>query len=280
MGVAGLLCNLLVFVLVMQLSTETNTLMTCRRRASDSIERRFCFDITVGTSEKNQQMTLQALSDDDLQAWLLAMDGKEPVTSLAHLTVVTWSLLYSELLFSDLQWTGETPRIRQWVNYHLDDISHVFCGSNQVLHVFDLCCICLLQVSSTISVSSLSRVASNASNREVSHHCAAAVCRQTTHTALHQISRLISSHLTGLEEQGLYRIVGVASKVTKLTNTGLGINVKLTRQINLYLHWESEFLKATMLALTDRKKAEKLDLSDSELWETKTVTSALKNYFR
>ena len=57
--------------------------MTCRRRASDSIERRFCFDITVGTSEKNQQMTLQALSDDDLQAWLLAMDGKEPVTSLS-----------------------------------------------------------------------------------------------------------------------------------------------------------------------------------------------------
>ena len=29
-------------------------------------------------------------------------------------------------------------------------------------------------------------------------------------------------YFAGLDEQGLYRIVGVASKVTKLTNLGLG----------------------------------------------------------
>lgn len=56
----------------------------------------------------------------------------------------------------------------------------------------------------------------------------------------------------GLEEQGIYRVVGVASKVTKLLNTGL-----------------------------DRRKNEKLtNLDDSQEWETKTITSALKSYLR
>ena len=35
-----------------------------------------------------------------------------------------------------------------------------------------------------------------------------------------------------------------------------------------------------MILFEDRRKAEKLDFSDSDVWETKTVTSALKNYFR
>lgn len=55
----------------------------------------------------------------------------------------------------------------------------------------------------------------------------------------------------GLEEQGLYRLVGVGSKVTKLLQQGL-----------------------------DRRKTEKLVLSDRCEWETKTITSAVKTYFR
>lgn len=56
----------------------------------------------------------------------------------------------------------------------------------------------------------------------------------------------------GLEEQGMYRVVGVMSKVTKLLNMGL-----------------------------DRRKAEKLaGLDDPQEWETKTITSALKCYLR
>jgi len=55
----------------------------------------------------------------------------------------------------------------------------------------------------------------------------------------------------GLEEQGLYRVVGVNSKVTKLLNMGL-----------------------------DRRKADKLNLEDALEWESKTVTSALKTYLR
>ncbi|KAK9497831.1 hypothetical protein O3M35_003747 [Rhynocoris fuscipes] len=55
----------------------------------------------------------------------------------------------------------------------------------------------------------------------------------------------------GLEEQGLYRVVGVSSKVSKLLSMGL-----------------------------DRRKWDKLNMDDSTEWESKTITSALKTYLR
>lgn len=56
----------------------------------------------------------------------------------------------------------------------------------------------------------------------------------------------------GLEEQGIYRVVGVTSKVNNLLKMGL-----------------------------DRRKADRLaNLDDPQEWETKTITSALKNYLR
>ena len=55
----------------------------------------------------------------------------------------------------------------------------------------------------------------------------------------------------GLEDEGLYREVGVASKVTKLLSDGL-----------------------------DEKKLEKINLDDPFAWDTKTLTSAAKTYLR
>lgn len=55
----------------------------------------------------------------------------------------------------------------------------------------------------------------------------------------------------GLEEQGLYRVVGVTSKVTKLLTMGL-----------------------------DKRKVDKFNLNDRFEWESKTITSALKTYLR
>lgn len=56
----------------------------------------------------------------------------------------------------------------------------------------------------------------------------------------------------GLEEQGIYRVVGVTSKVNNLLKMGL-----------------------------DRRKTDRLvNLDDPQEWETKTITSALKNYLR
>jgi hypothetical protein len=58
-------------------------------------------------------------------------------------------------------------------------------------------------------------------------------------------------YIVGLEDQGLYRLVGVSSKVSKLLSMGL-----------------------------DRRKVEKLNLEDRLEWENKTITSAIKTYLR
>lgn len=54
-------------------------LTTCIRRMSESIEKRFCFDIQV-EGRPNIIYTFQALSEDDRKAWMDIMDGREPVS--------------------------------------------------------------------------------------------------------------------------------------------------------------------------------------------------------
>uniref|UniRef100_A0A8C9WYW2 Rho GTPase activating protein 42 n=1 Tax=Sander lucioperca TaxID=283035 RepID=A0A8C9WYW2_SANLU len=67
---------------------EMFKLKSCIRRKTDSIDKRFCFDIEV--MERHGVMTLQALSESNRRLWLEAMDGKEPVRNSA-----CWSLKYS-----------------------------------------------------------------------------------------------------------------------------------------------------------------------------------------
>uniref|UniRef100_A0A3B5QLE6 Rho GTPase-activating protein 42 n=1 Tax=Xiphophorus maculatus TaxID=8083 RepID=A0A3B5QLE6_XIPMA len=59
---------------------ETFKLKSCIRRKTDSIDKRFCFDIEV--VERHGVMTLQALSESNRRLWLEAMDGKEPIYNL------------------------------------------------------------------------------------------------------------------------------------------------------------------------------------------------------
>uniref|UniRef100_A0AAQ4PD87 Rho GTPase activating protein 42 n=1 Tax=Gasterosteus aculeatus aculeatus TaxID=481459 RepID=A0AAQ4PD87_GASAC len=63
---------------------EMFKLKSCIRRKTDSIDKRFCFDIEV--VERHGVMTLQALSEPNRRLWLEAMDGKEPVRNSAFLT--------------------------------------------------------------------------------------------------------------------------------------------------------------------------------------------------
>ncbi|XP_060562479.1 rho GTPase-activating protein 26-like isoform X5 [Ruditapes philippinarum] len=142
---------------------ETVTLQSCTRRASDSIDRRFCIDLSV--MEKTSVLTFQALSEEDRKLWMDVMDGKEPIYNKPHSTTEDSSL---------------------------DEV-----GFNFIKR-----CLCAIE------------------NR-------------------------------GLDDQGLYRVVGVSSKVNKLITLGL-----------------------------DRKKADKLDLNDPTQYETKTITSAVKHYLR
>ncbi|XP_076665069.1 GTPase regulator associated with FAK isoform X4 [Andrena cerasifolii] len=147
-------------------SKEILTLASCVRRTSDTIEKRFCFDITT-VDKPNVIYTFQALSEEDRKLWLDAMDGKDPNYPIV----------------------GVSTKSEETV---LDETGFTFVSK----------CIAVLEE-------------------------------------------------RGLEEQGLYRVVGVASKVNKLLAMGL-----------------------------DRRKLEKLTLDDRFEWESKTITSALKTYLR
>ncbi|XP_053703559.1 oligophrenin-1-like isoform X2 [Synchiropus splendidus] len=57
--------------------TTQLTLKSCIRRKTESIDKRFCFD--VETHERNAPVTFQALSEGDRKLWMEAMDGKEPI---------------------------------------------------------------------------------------------------------------------------------------------------------------------------------------------------------
>ncbi|CAB1352746.1 unnamed protein product [Coregonus sp. 'balchen'] len=52
-------------------------LKSCFRRKTESIDKRFCFDIE--TYERNIPVTLQAVSEANRKLWMEAMDGKEPI---------------------------------------------------------------------------------------------------------------------------------------------------------------------------------------------------------
>lgn len=146
---------------------ETLTLKSCVRRMSESIEKRFCFDVTV-EERPGIVYTLQALSEEDRRLWMDAMDGREPTYS---------------------QPVGTSPKGQE---SRLDDFGFAFVNK----------CISVLEQ-------------------------------------------------RGLEDQGLYRLVGVGSKVKKLLLMGL-----------------------------DKKRLQHLNLEDDSEWENKTITSALKFYFR
>ncbi|XP_013916488.1 PREDICTED: rho GTPase-activating protein 26-like [Thamnophis sirtalis] len=56
---------------------EAITLKSCTRRKTDSIEKRFCFDVEA--VDRSGVITMQALSEEDRRLWMEAMDGREPV---------------------------------------------------------------------------------------------------------------------------------------------------------------------------------------------------------
>ncbi|XP_049540899.1 rho GTPase-activating protein Graf [Anopheles darlingi] len=156
-----------------QTTPEIFTLSSCIRRLSE-FEKRYCFDL-IFTERSSMTYTFQALSEEDIKAWLDAMDGKEP-------TNLTLSTKYNE-------------------DSTLDEVGFAFVKK----------CIEILEK-------------------------------------------------RGLEEEGLYRIGGVSTKITKLLQMGL-----------------------------DRKKTEKERLSffhddqsgsAADVLESKTIASALKQYLR
>ncbi|XP_041657956.1 rho GTPase-activating protein 42 [Cheilinus undulatus] len=68
---------------VVNVTPEVFRLRSCVRRKTDSIDKRFCFDIEV--VERHGVITLQALSEANRRLWMEAMDGKEPIYTLPSL---------------------------------------------------------------------------------------------------------------------------------------------------------------------------------------------------
>ncbi|XP_008186455.1 rho GTPase-activating protein 26 isoform X1 [Acyrthosiphon pisum] len=58
-------------------TSEKMIISSCIRRMSDSIDKRFCFDLT-SDDRPGVIYTFQALSEEDRKLWMDVMDGKEP----------------------------------------------------------------------------------------------------------------------------------------------------------------------------------------------------------
>ncbi|XP_053422626.1 rho GTPase-activating protein 26 isoform X3 [Nycticebus coucang] len=144
---------------------ESVTLKSCTRRKTDSIEKRFCFDVEA--VDRPGVITMQALSEEDRRLWMEAMDGREPV--------------YNSNKDSQTEGTAQ-----------LDSIGF-------------------------------------------------SIIRKCIHAV----------ETRGINEQGLYRIVGVNSRVQKLLSV-----------------------------LMDPKTASETEIDICADWEIKTITSALKTYLR
>uniref|UniRef100_A0A672FUF8 Uncharacterized protein n=1 Tax=Salarias fasciatus TaxID=181472 RepID=A0A672FUF8_SALFA len=77
---------------VIQGEEESFILKSCTRRKTDSIEKRFCFDVEA--MDRPGVITMQALSEEDRRLWMEAMDGREPVGyHVAHLDVIGFNVM-------------------------------------------------------------------------------------------------------------------------------------------------------------------------------------------
>uniref|UniRef100_A0A8C4EF81 Rho GTPase-activating protein 26 n=1 Tax=Dicentrarchus labrax TaxID=13489 RepID=A0A8C4EF81_DICLA len=71
---------------------ESFMLKSCTRRKTDSIEKRFCFDVEA--VDRPGVITMQALSEEDRRLWMEAMDGREPVGyHVAQLDVIGFNVM-------------------------------------------------------------------------------------------------------------------------------------------------------------------------------------------
>uniref|UniRef100_G3T9R6 Rho GTPase-activating protein 42 n=1 Tax=Loxodonta africana TaxID=9785 RepID=G3T9R6_LOXAF len=79
-------------------SPEMFKLKSCIRRKTDSIDKRFCFDIEV--VERHGIITLQAFSEANRKLWLEAMDGKEPEYMMIQQSQLKGELYLNEAGFN------------------------------------------------------------------------------------------------------------------------------------------------------------------------------------
>ncbi|NXF38723.1 RHG10 protein, partial [Nyctibius bracteatus] len=160
---------------------ELFILTYCTKRNTDTIDRRFCFDLEA-SDRPGVPVTMQAFSEEDRKLWMEALDGKEAVS----------------VFF-----------LKNYERHHCND-------ALKFLKLFFFVGAQLDKIGFTV------------------------------------IKKCISAVETrGINDQGLYRVVGVSSKVQRLLSL-----------------------------LMDAKTCNEVDLENSVDWEVKTITSAMKQYLR
>lgn len=82
----------------------------------------------------------------------------------------------------------------------------------------------------------------------------------------------------GIDEQGLYRIAGVNSRVQKLLNLAMGAQ-KYYNMIQIKIELFGFLYSPLWRSPSDPKTCADVELENHE-WEIKTITSAIKHYLR
>nr|XP_045748673.1 rho GTPase-activating protein 42 [Mirounga angustirostris] len=170
-------------------SPEMFKLKSCIRRKTDSIDKRFCFDIEV--VERHGIITLQAFSEANRKLWLEAMDGKEPIYTLPAII------------------SKKEER--------------VLCYLKDLQKTFRHCSVSALRNICVMGVSRVDLLKLDCKIGQVAFKFCIGICLRfltfcTCAAGLKPFSCDFSFSL-GITILGLYRIGGVNSKVQKLMNT-------------------------------------------------------------
>ncbi|XP_028166814.1 rho GTPase-activating protein 26-like [Ostrinia furnacalis] len=187
------------------------------RGCAEPPERRFCWE-AVPAERERPPLTLQALSERDRAAWLRALDGPPaphaaPTASGMYSVLDLWLIEHHSLLPCGLNPPADTPRV-----------------------------FCFRFPWPAITVPP--RRAAGAGGAAEAEGASALDA-----AGFAFVRRVVAAlEARGLEEQGLYRVAGVASRVARLVAS----------------------------AREPRPPA----LTDAADWETRTLTSALKSYLR
>uniref|UniRef100_A0A670YST5 Rho GTPase activating protein 10 n=1 Tax=Pseudonaja textilis TaxID=8673 RepID=A0A670YST5_PSETE len=94
---------------------EVYLLQNCTKRNTDSIDRRFCFDMEV-LERPGMPFTLQAFSEEDRNMWFEALDGKE-TTSNATQTICIINCINDQGLYRVV---GVSSKVQRLLNLLMD----------------------------------------------------------------------------------------------------------------------------------------------------------------
>ncbi|MCI4394729.1 hypothetical protein PGIGA_G00172170 [Pangasianodon gigas] len=246
------------------------TLKSCIRRKSESIDKRFCFDIET---QERPLVTLQAMSESSRKQWMEAMDGKEPIyyspiQKQAEMELNEVGFKFVRKCINVVEAKGLTQEgVYRTVgsNIQVQKLLNAFFGEPLVT----------LQA---MSESSRKQWMEAMDGKEPIYY---SPIQKQAEMELNEVGfKFVRKCINvveakGLTQEGVYRTVGSNIQVQKLLNAFFGLT-----QEGVYRTVGSNIQVQKLLnAFFDSKCPGDVDLNSSE-WDIKTITSAMKFYLR